>query len=253
MTHVSRRRFHGFGPVLAGLAAAALVATAAPAMAGVPSPTPSPTQFGGDHHKLRLLPEQFDGTITNLDPAGDVEAFGPVAMHLGTDSSSVFRDVFSDGLGDTVNVDRAELPLPVVDLRTCSLVFTQLDAPWNFDGGTGIWTAATGSGVFDLTGLVSYREIIKKRWDWDRPRVRCPLAGVSPFFARWSVEHNGRGLPRPVIYEFGFQATGLAAVPRVRVPEPCPTQINHFAPTASPSLTRWTGGEPTCAPTAAAA
>ena len=221
-----------------GLAVAGMLAYAAPAMAGgVPSPNPSPTQFGGDHHRLKLTPEQFDITITNLDPAGDVEAFGPVAMHLGTDTTdNPAVDTFSDGLGDTVNVDHARLPLPVVDLQTCSLVFEQLDAPWRFDGGTGRWTGATGSGVFDLTGLVSFREVIKRaKWDWQQPKVFCPLQGVSPWFARWSIEHNGAGLPRPVIFEFGVQAAGNAAV-RERKPEPCPTEtINHFAPTGQPS------------------
>jgi len=237
MTHVSRGGFPRLAAGLVAVATAGLVgASALTASAGVtPSPEPTPSTFHVKHP--RLAPEQFDFTVTNLDPTGDVEAFGPVAMHLGTDNSDTPTvDTFSDGLGDTVHVDHARLPLPVVDLRTCSLVFTQLDAPWQFDGGTGRWAGATGSGVFDLVGLVSFREIVKKRWDWDRPRVRCPLQFVTPGFARWSIEHNGSGLPVPVIFEFGVQAAGNAAVREVRRPEPCPTEtINHFAPVGSPT------------------
>jgi len=235
MTHVSRGGFPRLAAGLVAVATAGLVgASALTASAGVtPSPEPTPTTFHVKHP--RLAPEQFDITVTNLDPAGDVEAFGPVAMHLGTDASSVLRDVLADSAGDTVNVDRAELPLPTIDLGTCSLLFSQTHAPWQFNGGTGIWQRATGSGIFDLVGLVSYRQIIKRGWDWERPRVKCPLQFVTPSFARWSIEHNGRGLPRPVIYEFGVQATGNAAVQRVRIPGPCDTPINHFAPTTEPT------------------
>jgi hypothetical protein len=136
-----------------------------------------------------------------------------------------------------VNVDHARLPLPLVDVATCSLVFEQIDAPWRFDGGTGRFQDATGFGVFDLTGLVSFREIVKKEGDWGKPKVKCPLDYVSPGQARWSIEHNGEGLPEPVIFEFGVQATGKAAVrEHRRPPEPCPTEtINHFAPTSGPA------------------
>jgi hypothetical protein len=233
MTHHSRTRFPRLAAGVLALATAGLLAGTMAASAGV-TPTPGPVT---DHHH-KLAPEQFDITITNLDPTGDVEAFGPVAAHLGTDQSvSPFRDVLSDSAGDTVKVDHARLPLPTVDLATCSLVFVQFDAPWQFDGGTGIWTGATGSGVFDLTGLVSFREVVKHRqWDWSKPKLVCPLQFVSPGQARWSIEHNGAGLPVPVIFEFGVQAAGNAAVREHKRPEPCPTEtINHFAPTGEPS------------------
>jgi hypothetical protein len=241
MTHHSRFRFPRLAAAAVALAAAGLLAGGTAASAGVtPTPTPLTTSPSDHHHHQRLAPEQFDITITNVNPSGDVEAFGPVAMHLGTDqTNTAFRDTLSDGAGDTVKVDHDELPLPVVDLDTCSLLFIQQHGRWQFDGGTGIWRGATGRGVFDLLGLVSFEE--------HHGKCRA-LEFTSPERARWDIEHNVG--PAPVIFSFSVQATGRAAVRPVR---PC---INHFAPTASPSLTAKLGGpdpQSTCDPRASAA
>jgi hypothetical protein len=230
MTHGFRSRFLLAGGI--ALATASLLgSTAVAASAGVtptPSPLVTPAPTSSPHHHVRphLRPEQFDITIT-LNTS-DVEAFGPVAAHLGTDQTvSPFRDIFSDGAGDTVNVDHARLPLPEIDLATCSLLFVQRDAPWRFDGGTGIWTGATGHGIFNLVGLVSFKEY----------GGRCrTLQFVSPGRALWDIEHS-TGLPAPVIADFDVQAAGLAAV------QPCVT-LNHFAPTLSAKY----GGVPSPSP-----
>jgi hypothetical protein len=223
MTHGSRRRFR--------LAALAAVVPAALLGLSLVVPAAGAATAGGRPHPVVLSPEQFDISITLSST--DVEAFGPVAVHGGTDQTvSPTRDVFSDGSGDTVKVDHAGLPLPVIDLATCSLLFVQQDAPWRFDGGTGIWAGATGHGVFDLVGLVSFKEWRGQCW---------ALKFVSPARALWDIDHQ-TGLPQPVLADFSVQAAGFA---KVR-----PFCINHFAPTGAPSgAPDWSPSpESTCPP-----
>lgn len=143
----------------------ALGATAATAASAAPA-------WEHHHHHHQLRPEQFDILINSAGGGqNQVDAEGPVAIHQGTDTTiSNVIDHFNQDNADYVRVWHAPLPTPVVDLRTCSVLFTLTDAPWRFVGGVGQFDGATGFGVFDLQAMFSF--------NLNRDG-RCSLAGLG--------------------------------------------------------------------------
>ena len=210
-------------------AALTTLALAAPAMAGnhgTPSPTPSvtqtvtptPTPTVSPH---RLRPEQWDINLASDSVSGlnvnDVSALGPVFIRGGTDITvSDVLDQLDNGFGSNVNVDHPALGLPTIDRRVCEASIVQTDQPWRFNGGTGLFRRAIGSGVYNLNAEFSFRTF----------RGRCSLGNLTP--AQVLAIINGSGntnasiaafchrhrLPTPVLLssDVFVQATGTAAV-----------------------------------------
>lgn len=122
--------------LVAGLAAPALTATAASASAT-------------DHGKLR--PEFFTIAVSTVNPAGTVNAFGPVHGTDGTltqVSNSLDIFVFDRG---TVNVahEATTNNMPVIDPQSCRFTFTE-QGTWQFQGGTMAYRHAFGFGHYFL-------------------------------------------------------------------------------------------------------
>jgi hypothetical protein len=225
---------------IAGIAAVALGASAAPAFAGgtpapVPAtvpPTTTPTtnpvitpHFG--FHPPVVQPWQFDVQESSIGGVNvdDVEGSGALLMHLWTDNQlSPVLDRFQLG-ANSVTLWHQALPLPAVDLRTCTVTFDQQDARFAIVAGAGTGAHLRSlNGRFDLLGMVSFPLV----------RGRCPLAFISPFTIRSAIAHNRLGSTLPVPSFTDFAVQGRADVVRVTpVPvTPAPSPSYHsWAPT----------------------
>ena len=166
---------------VACLATAGLALTAAPAFAGnTPTPTPSVTQTVTPTptptvNPQRLRPEQFDINLASDEASGlsvnDVSALGPVQIIGGRDITvSDVLDQLDNNHGSDVNLDHVALSLPTIDRRVCEASIVQTDQPWRFNGGTGLFRRAIGSGVYNLNAEFSFRTF----------RGRCSLGNLTP-------------------------------------------------------------------------
>jgi hypothetical protein len=149
---------------------------------------------------------------------------------------SPFTSRFSLG-GNSVTLRHPRLPIPVINLRTCTATFDQ-EASFRIIAGTGTGAGlrvVPGTDDYILRGLVSFDQINKRH---HRASV-CPLAFVDPFLLRFLIEHNLAVAGQfPTLTDFDVQ--GNAQLVRVRplpVPVPTPTGPGHFfAPTGTPSV-----------------
>ena len=220
------------------------VATTA-AMAGVPNPTPTdqaPTdqapQFGYDpsHSQPRAALWQFDFTGANIDGLvlNDVRGTSPILMSRWTETDlNPFVSRFSRGI-NSVTLRHNRLPLPVLNLDTCTATFDQV-GHFRIIAGTGTgagFRVVPGTDTFILRGLVSLDFIPSRH---HRASV-CPLQFDNPWNVRNEIENN---LPvagqQPTLVDFDVQ--GNAQLVRVRpfpVPFPTPTGPGHFIQTPNP-------------------
>ena len=233
---MSRSRFCA-AAVAAALAAGLVTWGAAAARAGdtpTPPPTVSPTispNFGYHPPKVQVRPWQFD--LQQSDIGGihvnDVEGFGRLAFANWTDTQlSPNLDRFSLG-GNSLTLWHDALPDPSLDVKDCTITFSQPDGRFRIVASTGVFAGVRSvNGTFNLQGLISLSEVkVKKygrdyRWDYGRATA-CPLQFLTPGRVRYLVEYN-LPLGAPVTFDdFAVQGeAGVFAVP-VRVkPYPVP-------------------------------
>jgi hypothetical protein len=202
------------------------------AMAGTPNPTPSQqTVTPSPHHQVRAALWQFDFTGANIDglQLNDVRGTGPIPMSRWSETdNSPITSTFSNTTGDSVKLRHNRLPLPVINLTTCTATFDQV-GHFRIISGTGTganFRVVPGTDIYLLRGLVSV-DFIQNRHH--RAAV-CPLRFVSPGQVRAELENN---LPIagqvPTLVDFDVQ--GNAQLVRVTGPG------HFFAPTATPSDT----------------
>jgi hypothetical protein len=221
--------------VTTAIAAGLTLAGSTAAFAGTPSPSPSQqTVTPNPHHHARAALWQFDFTGANIDglQLNDVRGTGPIPMTRWQETdNSPFTSTFSNG-PNSVTLRHNRLPLPDLNLRTCTATFDQLGTFRIIRGtGTGAGFAVVpGTSVYTLRGLVSIDKITL------RNRTVCPLQFVSPWQVRASLERNLRIAGQvPSLVDFDVQ--GNAQLVRVRpVPAPTPTGPGHFfAPSTNPN------------------
>jgi hypothetical protein len=203
-----------------------------------PSPTPTPTSCplvvngipqpitpGTDLALCRgIRQEDFWLDINAVNPNGSVLATGPVFFRVGRDTSiSPTLDRFHQFI-NSVNVFHAALSGAVVDRAACTITLDQNDLTWRFIRGTGFYRRALGAGVYDLRGEFSFptKDFV------------CSLpVSLSSGQAAWDLNHGGSGLPAPLGFDIGVNATGWASlVPFPTVPSPSPSPT-YWAPTNS--------------------
>jgi len=217
------------------LAAGLTLAGSTAAFAGTPSPSPTHTVPAPTP---RVALWQFDFTGANIDglQLNDVRGVGaiPMSRWQETDNSPT-TSTFSNG-ANSVKLRHNRLPLPVINLRTCTATFDQV-GHFRIINGTG-----TGAGFrvvpftdrYILRGLVSV-DLVQHSGAYGRHNTVCPLQFVSPWQVRASLENN-----RPVAGQaptlVDFDVQGNAQLVRVRpLPTPTPTGPGHFfAPTVTP-------------------
>lgn len=224
--------------VSAAVLAACLVAGGATAaFAGVtPSPAPStPTispNFG--YHPPKPRPKAWTFDLQQSDIAlglvnvDDVEGSGAIPMHLWRDVQlNPVTDKFVLG-PNSVTIRHSPLPLPSVNLGTCTVTFDQIGHFAILRGtGTGA-NLRSRNGQFDLQGMVSFPTVRKLGY---RAQV-CPLAFLSPWTLRAIIASNGSGgLPAPTFTDFAVQGSASVFSTLPVVPAPYPT----YTPTVSPT------------------
>jgi hypothetical protein len=225
------------------LAAGLTLSGTTAAMAGVtPSPSPSqqtqtPPQYQ-NHHKVRAQLWQFDFSSVGTDGLAfnNVRGTGAIPMTRWQETdNSPFTSTFSLG-ANSVTILHPRLPIPVINLRTCTATFDQ-ESSFSVIRGTGTganFRVVPGTSDYILRGTVSL-DLVQKRYH--RVSV-CPLSRVSPFLLRFLIEHN-----LPVAGQFpslqDFDAQGNAQLVRVRplvIPTPTPTGPGHFFQTNNPTV-----------------
>lgn len=186
---------------IAGLSLGLVGAGTGVALASTPTPSPTHTaNFVPLPNPLR--PEHFQVLVTSIGGVNtnDVEATGPVALHLGTDTTvSNTRDTFAR-LGNSVNVRHTGIPVPVVNRSLCTVSLSQTGL-WRFQGGTGLYAHARGFGSFQLSGLLHFPQ---------NRLGRCSIPRVSPFVIQRDLIRN-IGLPAPDLAIVGVVGSGLAS------------------------------------------
>jgi hypothetical protein len=222
------------------LAAGLTLSGTTAAMAGTPSPSPSQQTTYPDHHKhVRAALWQFDFTGANIDGLvlNDVRGTGPIPMTRWQETdNSPFTSTFSRG-PNSVQLLHNRLPLPVINLGTCTATFDQI-GQFRIINGTG-----TGAGFRVVPGTSQY--IVRGTISFDKVSLRkhrvevCPLQFVNPFIVRSLVEHNHislLGQPASLV-DFDVQGNAqLVSVRPVIIPTPTPTGPGHFfAPSVSPN------------------
>jgi len=227
--------------LLGGFLAAGLIAgsatVASASVVGNPTPSPSASQQSQfpSHHHIRAALWQFDFTGANIDglQLNDVRGTGAIPMTRWSETdNSPTTSTFSDTTGDSVKLRHNRLPLPSINLGTCTATFDQL-GNFRIVRGTGTgagFVVVPGTDQYILRGLVSVDKINL------RHRTVCPLQFVSPWQVRASLENN-RPIAGQVPALVDFDVQGNAQLVRVRpLPTPTPTGPGHFfAPTAGDS------------------
>lgn len=219
--------------VLTGAATAALaVGSASAAFAGqVPAPSPSTSSpqiaphFG--FHPPVVRPWQFDvqeSAIGNIN-VDDVEGTGALAMAAWHDVQlSPVLDKFQLG-PNSVTLWHEALPLPTVNVRTCTVTFDQQNARFNIVAGTGTGAHLRSfGGRFNLLGMVSFPLV----------RGHCALSYLTPWTIRHAIIANRLGsiLPRPTFTDFAVQGRADVICPRpVVTPTPTGTAPTGWTPT----------------------
>jgi len=210
--------------VVIGLATAGLVAGSATAAfaGGVPTPTP---QFGG-HVRVHPVNWQFDleQAQIGLHNLALVEGSGAIPMTDWTDTQLTPNvDKFSLG-PNSVTLWHDALPVPRIDLKTCTVLFDQ-NGRFRVLNGTGTGAGFQSvNGTFELQALFSFAERARSG-HYGHSSAVCPLP-ANPFLVRHLIL-IGSGLPAPVFSNVSVQGEALLfrvlQLPKV------------FAPTASPS------------------
>jgi len=180
-------------------------------------PVPQPAPAGADLSACRVRQQELDIDVNSVNPLGTVLGTGPIRFHFGTDTTlSPTRDRLSDAFGDSVVIHHAALSGATVDFDTCTILLTQQDLPWWIrGGGTGIYRNAIAAGLYDLQGLFSF----------PTRNFKCTLPStLTAWQAAWDLNHNGIGLPQPLMFDIAVQAEGWATTQPV---------VKHFEfPTA---------------------
>jgi len=223
---------------VSALAAGLALSGTTAAFAGeTPTPTPTPSQqtVFPNHHHIRAALWQFDFTGANIDglQLNDVRGTAPILMSRWSETdNSPTTSTFSRG-PNSVTLRHNRLPLPTLNLNTCTATFDQV-GNFRIIRGTGTgagFLVVPGTDTYILRGLVSLDKISLRN---HRTAV-CPLQFVSPWQVRNSLERNrliaGQS---PTLVDFDVQ--GNAQLVRVRpLPVPTPTGPGHFfAPTSNP-------------------
>ena len=205
------------------------VATVGPAaFAGqVPAPAPSAQQISPHFgfHPPVVRPWQFDVQESSIGGINvdDVEGTGALLMHAWRDVQlSPTLDRFQLG-ANSVTLWHEPLPVPTVNLRTCTVTFDQQNARFAIvaGAGTGAHLRSLG-GRFNLLGMISFPLV----------RGRCQLGYIDQETIRAAIVHNRLGgvLPAPSFTDFAVQ--GEAGVVRVSPPP-------VITPTPSPTYHSW--------------
>jgi hypothetical protein len=173
-------------------------------------PIPQPLTPRTDLRNCRVHQQEFDiadvafqvapGQLRERD---QVLGSGPIGFDLGRDVTlTPTTDRLSDRFGDSVVIHHAALDGVTVDRATCSLNIDQNDVPWWIrGGGTGIDRNAIGAGLYDLRGVVSF----------PTRNFNCTLpVGLTATQAAFDLNNN-TGLPLPLMFDIGVQATGWSA------------------------------------------
>jgi hypothetical protein len=222
---MSIRKVLLIGAMTIGLAGAGTTA----AFAGTPSPSPSYTPSPTPTPRPVTALWQFDFTGANIDglTLNDVRGVGAIPMtrwqeqDLSPTVSKFFRGP------NSVTLRHNRLPLPVINLRTCTATFDQVGHFRIINGtGTGAgFRVVPGTDEYLLRGLVSV-DLSQHGYNNHRNTV-CPLRFLSPWQVRADLENNlpiARAVPTLV----DFDVQGNAQLVRVG--------SNHFfAPTTTPS------------------
>lgn len=250
MTRIMKARFRRLFVILAitsGVVALAIGTTSAAKAGETPSPSPSDTptvspDFG--YHptptptptpRVRLRDWDFDLQLSDIAglAVNDVEGRGAILANRWRDITlSPNVDRFQLG-GNSVTLLHDALPVPDVNLNTCTITFSQPDGRFRILAGTG--TAAglrSLDGQFDLQGLISVQRIHRHlRYGHDDGLSVCPLSFLTPGQILRAVLYN-RSLGAPVVFS-DFSVQGHARVFRapVRIPVPYPTHTIYPAPT----------------------
>jgi hypothetical protein len=204
--------------VAVALAAAASTATLGLAAAGAASagvtPTPTPTSSYKPPPPSHVKAQSWQFEIQISDIAGlavnDVEGTGAIPMSRWTDTSiSANVDKFSLG-GNSVTLWHDALPLPDVNLGTCTLTFSQPDGQFRIIAGTGIAKGLSSSdGQFDLQALVSFPEVTVKD---GYGKMTCPLGKFSLYQLQQAFNSNQMyNLPQPTFEDFAVQGSALVS------------------------------------------
>jgi hypothetical protein len=239
---MSIRKAALIGAMTIGLAGAGSTA----AFAGeTPTPTPSqqtvtPTPSPSHHHHVRSALWQFDFTGANIDglQLNDVRGVGPIPMSRWTETdNSPTRSTFTSPSGtSSVTLRHNRLPLPVINLGTCTATFDQIGTFRIVNGtGTGAgFRVVPGTSEFILRGIISFDQFNLRH---HRTSV-CPLVFVNPWTLRQRVENNDLTLLGQLASLVDFDVQGNAQLARVitlPVPTPTPTNPHFFAPNVSPN------------------
>jgi hypothetical protein len=228
----------------AALAAGLVLAGGTSAFAGTPSPSPSQQTVTPDHHvKVKPALWQFDFTGANIDglQLNDVRGVGPIPMARWQETDlNPFTSRFSNG-PNSVTLRHNRLPLPSINLNTCTATFDQL-GNFRIVAGTGTgagFLVVPGTDEYLLRGTVSV-DFIQKRGHHVRHNLNtvCPLQFVNPWQIRAALESNSPIAGQiPTLTDFDVQ--GNAQLVRVRpvvIPTPTPTGPGHFfAPSVNPN------------------
>jgi hypothetical protein len=221
------------------LAAGLTLSGTTAAMAGV---TPSPSYTPTPHPTPRAALWQFDFTGSNIDglQLNDVRGVGPIPMSRWseTDNSPTTSTFTSPNHLNSVTLRHNRLPLPNINLNTCTATFDQVGNFRIINGtGTGAGFAVVpGTDNYLLRGLVSVDRIQRHARHHRLSNTVCPLQFVTPFQVRAALEANGPIAGQlPSLVDFDVQ--GNAQLVRVRpLPVPSPTGPGHFfAPTVTPN------------------
>ncbi len=176
----------------------------------VVAPIPLPIVPGTDLRNCRVHQQEFDIADTafqvapgHLRETDTVLGSGPIRFDLGRDVTlTSTTDRLTDRFGDSVVIHHAALSGVTVDRATCSLNIDQNDVPWWIrGGGTGFDRNEIGAGLYDLRGVVSFptRNFV------------CTLpVGLTATQAAYDLNNN-TGLPLPLMFNIGVQATGWSA------------------------------------------
>jgi len=197
---------------------------------GVPQPIPANVTPQQLRLILRLCrgigQEDFHISLSDSNPAGVVNATGPVHFFRGRDRAvSDVLDVFFNRFGfpNSVNVNHEALTNVHVDLADCTIYIEDHDMLWTFNRGTGLYRNALGAGLYDLEGVFSFptRDF--------KCTLPTTLTDVQAAADLNSQSGNG-GLPDPFGYTIGVNGTGWATtLPQLR---PKPT---YFTPSTYPT------------------
>ena len=202
--------------------------TVTPTYTHTPPPVPVPTP--------RSALWQFDFTGANIDglSLNDVRGTSPILMSRWSEQDlNPFTSRFtSPNHLNSVTLRHNRLPLPNINLSTCTATFDQLGNFRIINGtGTGAgFRVVPGTDIYLLRGTVSVDRVARRGYYGRHLNTVCPLQFTTPWQVRANVESNGLAAS---LTDFDIQ--GNAQLVRINpLPAPYPTGPGHFAPTVNP-------------------